>query len=142
MNNNESLKSWVDWKSVLSTWTTKAIWETSLDIHNLILNEDLDWIVDKINAWVYSLSKASNEDDRRKELHTWIYMYPVLVNEKVMVDIGFLPYDTEKILIINWHKKLEVSWDKKEQIKSKLQKVYTLPVYHSNPDWTARWAWL
>lgn len=142
MNSSETLKSSNLWQSWLKPETEKTIWETSLDIHNLILNEDLEWIINKVITWVYSLSKFSNEDDRRKELHTWVYIYPVLVNNKFVIDIGFLPYETEKILVINWYKKIEVSGDKKDQIKTKISKVYTLPIYHSNPDWTPRWAWI
>lgn len=142
MSNNEILQSSILKQSWLKPKIEKTIWKTSLDIHNLILNEDLEWIIDKIITWVYTLSKISNEDDRRKQLHSWIYIYPVLVNEKVSIDIGFLPYEIDKILIMNWNKKIEVTWNKKEQLKSKLSKIYTLPVYHSNPDWTPRWAWI
>lgn len=89
------------------------------------------------------LPNSDKNNQRNENKETWEYVHTLILKETgEKIQIIYLWTDNTKVKLIYAWKQYEISWEIFEALKPKLKEVYTQPVYHSNPDWTARWSWV
>lgn len=126
----------------LSAVTQKMVeWEKAQVIQ--LLEEWVSHVIDKIVNGVYEIFPHTDKLNQREvKRWTWEYIHTFSLSNGEIMKVIYQSNNISSIDIVYKWEIQTLSGEKFQALKIKMKKIYSLPVFHSNPDGTPRGVWV